>query len=114
MHELSIALSIVDGVLEELERRGAARATEVHLRLGRLAGVDREALQFSYGIACEDTALESSRLLIEDVEVTILCPNCGVERSTQVFPTLQCAVCGAVAESPLHGQELEIAAMEIA
>jgi hydrogenase nickel incorporation protein HypA/HybF len=114
MHELSIALSIVDGVLEELHRRGASRATEVHLRVGRLAGVDREALQFSYGIACEDTALESSRLLIEDVDVTILCPNCGVERPTQAFPTLQCAVCGTAAERLLQGQELEITAMEIA
>ncbi|HST77593.1 MAG TPA: hydrogenase maturation nickel metallochaperone HypA [Verrucomicrobiae bacterium] len=114
MHELSIALSIVDGALEELERHGADRAEAVHLRLGRLSGVDREALLFSYRLACEGTKLNSSRLQIEDVEVTIFCPSCGTERSTGAFPVLTCADCGTVAERLIHGQELEITAMEIA
>lgn len=114
MHELSIALSIVDGALEELQRLGAAEASAVHLRLGRLAGVDKEALQFSYGVACEETPLAASRLVIEDVEVAIFCPVCKSERLTISFPILRCAVCGALAERVVHGEELEIRAMEIA
>jgi hydrogenase nickel incorporation protein HypA/HybF len=65
MHELSIAVSIVDGALEELRRHGAAEATAIYLRVGRLSGVDKDALQFSYGLACQETALEHSRLIIE-------------------------------------------------
>jgi hydrogenase nickel incorporation protein HypA/HybF len=42
------------------------------LRLGSLAGVAREALLFSYGIACEGTSLEGSRLLIDEAEGTDL------------------------------------------
>jgi hydrogenase nickel incorporation protein HypA/HybF len=114
MHELSIAVNIVDGALEELRRQGAEQATAVHLRMGRLSGVDREALLFSYGIACQDTALADSRLVIEDVEVAILCPSCNAERPTRSFPVLTCAECGAFAKRVVHGEELEITGMEIA
>jgi hydrogenase nickel incorporation protein HypA/HybF len=114
MHELSIALSIVDGALEELQRRGATEASTIHLRLGRLAGVDKEALQFSYAVACQETPLAGSRLVIEDVDVAIFCPVCKNERLTNSFPILRCPGCGALAERVVHGEELEIRAMEIA
>lgn len=113
MHELSIALSIVDGVLDELRHRGASHASAVHLRLGLLSGVDKDALLFSYDVACQDTPLANSRLLIEDIDVTVLCPNCGRERPTKSFPVLICAACGTLADRVLHGDELEITAMEL-
>src|SRR5579859_4184040 len=98
MHELSIALSIVDGVLEELDRQKSGQVEAVHLRLGRLSGVDKDALSFSYGVACEGTPLANSQLLIEDVEVAIFCPACGRERPTRSFPLLTCAECGAASQ----------------
>ena len=42
MHELSIALSLLDLVAEEAGRRGV-RVAAVHLRLGPLSGVVRDA-----------------------------------------------------------------------
>jgi hydrogenase nickel incorporation protein HypA/HybF len=113
MHELSIALSIVDGVLEEAKRLGAAQVEAVHLRVGRLSGVDKQALLFSYGVASQETALERSRLVIEDVDVVILCPACGAERSPRSFPVLACGECGAMAQRVVHGEELEITGMEV-
>ncbi len=68
MHELSIALSIIELAEEEAQRHGDVRVNAVHLKLGRLAGVAKEALEFSYGLACEGTALAGSRLEIEDTE----------------------------------------------
>jgi hydrogenase nickel incorporation protein HypA/HybF len=44
MHELSIAMSIVDMAQEELERHGGLQVQAVHLKLGRLTGVVKEAL----------------------------------------------------------------------
>src|SRR5579859_129831 len=113
MHELSIALSIVDGALDELKRHGAAKATALHMRLGRLAGVDKDALLFSYSLACEGTALSASQLLIEDVEVGVFCPACNKEQPVLSYPLLQCAACGAVADRVIKGRELEITGMEI-
>lgn len=68
MHELSIALSIVDGVREEAERRRYVHVEAIHLRLGSLSGVDKDALLFAYPIACEGTLLENSTLQIEQVD----------------------------------------------
>ena len=68
MHELSIALSIIELAEEEAQRHGDVRVNAVHLKLGRLAGVAKEALEISYGLACEGTALAGSRLEIEDTE----------------------------------------------
>jgi len=53
---------------EEVDRRGGARVTVLHLKLGSLSGVVKEALTFSYEIACQGTALEGSQLVIEEVE----------------------------------------------
>jgi hydrogenase nickel incorporation protein HypA/HybF len=113
VHELSIALSIVDGALEELERRGAPEASAIHLRVGRLSGVDKDALLFSFAAASQETALAASRLVIEDVDVSVLCPACNTERPARSFPALTCAECGALAQHIIHGQELEITAMEL-
>jgi hydrogenase nickel incorporation protein HypA/HybF len=113
MHELSIALSIIDGALDELRRHEGARADAIHLRLGRLSGVEKDALLFSYDVACRQTALENSRLIIEDVPVSILCPSCRGEQPIAQFPSLTCAHCGAAGQL-MHGDELEITSMEIA
>src|ERR1700733_6508906 len=67
MHELSIAMSIVEMAQEESERRGGAQITAVHLTLGALSGVVKEALLSSYEMACEDTALSGSHLIIKEV-----------------------------------------------
>jgi hydrogenase nickel incorporation protein HypA/HybF len=114
MHELSIALSIVDGALEELHKHGGKEASAVHMRIGRLSGVDNDALLFSYGIACQDTSLAHSHLIIESVEVVIFCPCCAAERPTLSFPLMTCAECGSFAQRVVHGEELEITGMVIA
>jgi hydrogenase nickel incorporation protein HypA/HybF len=113
MHELSIAMSIVDGALEELKQHGAAEAKSLRLRVGRLSGVDKDALLFSYEVACQGTALDGSKLLIEEIDVTIMCPSCRAERAIRCFPMLICSECGAVADHVMHGEELEITGMEI-
>ena len=58
MHELSIAISLVEAAQEELEKLDGAKILAIHLRLGGLAGVVRDSLEFSYQIACQNTPLE--------------------------------------------------------
>ncbi len=80
MHELSIALSIVDLAEEEIEKQGAVQVTVVHLKLGLLSGVVKDALLSSYDLACEGTVLEGSRLMIEEVPVIAYCSKCEEPR----------------------------------
>ncbi len=57
MHELSIAISMIDQVAEESESRGGLKVEAVHLKLGLFSGVDKAALLFAYEMACEGTTL---------------------------------------------------------
>ena len=68
MHELSIALNILDIANEELVRHGGERIRAIHIQLGPLSGIAKEALLFSFGLACEGTAAEGSHLVIEETQ----------------------------------------------
>ena len=72
MHELSIAMSIAEAAAEEAQRHSGARVCAVHLRLGELSGVVKEALLFSWDASSEDTPVSGARLVIEDVGGTSL------------------------------------------
>ncbi|MFL6448164.1 MAG: hydrogenase maturation nickel metallochaperone HypA [Bryobacteraceae bacterium] len=113
MHELSIALSIIEGVEEELVRRGGPSISVVHLRLGPLSGVVKEALLFSYELACEGTPLAGSTLEIEGVPVIVFCPDCKKEQPVKSMQCLCCAVCGAPSGDVRRGSELEVFALEL-
>jgi hydrogenase nickel incorporation protein HypA/HybF len=65
MHELSIALSLVDLGVEESEGR-RVRVEALHVRVGALSGVVREALILNYQMASEGTPLQDSKLVIQE------------------------------------------------
>ncbi|MBV8630404.1 MAG: hydrogenase maturation nickel metallochaperone HypA [Silvibacterium sp.] len=112
MHELSIAMSIVDLALDEArERRVTIDA--VYLDLGPLSGVVADALRFSWEIACQDTALQGSRLLIREIPVEIHCSTCNANRTLDSVQWLCCPVCGTPALEVIHGKELAIIALEV-
>jgi hydrogenase nickel incorporation protein HypA/HybF len=113
MHELSIALSIVDRVLEESRNRENAAIEAIHLRIGELSGVDCEALRFAFQVACEETQLSRSKLQIHEVPVSLLCSTCGSEKRSVSAHQLCCSDCGTPSARIIHGRELELEALEI-
>jgi hydrogenase nickel incorporation protein HypA/HybF len=113
MHELSIALSLIDSATEEAARRGGAQVMALHLRLGPLSGVVKDALLFSYEVACNGTPLEGSRLVIEDVPVVIHCRECQRDQQLESIQRFCCPVCGTLSAEVVRGRELEFVAMEI-
>lgn len=112
MHELSIAMSIVDMAQEEAERR-KAQIDAVHLELGALSGVVKEALLFSYKVACDGTPLEGSRLVVKDVPIEVYCPVCKVPRILVSMQWFCCPDCGTQTPDVIHGKELVITALEL-
>jgi hydrogenase nickel incorporation protein HypA/HybF len=111
MHELSIALSIVE-VAEEVARREGARVAAVHLRLGPLSGVVSEALVSAFGLAREGTALEGAELVVEEVPLVARCPACAAERALATME-LCCPACGGPTPEVVSGRELEVVALEM-
>jgi hydrogenase nickel incorporation protein HypA/HybF len=113
MHELSIAMSIVELAEEEIERRGNIQITAVHLKLGALSGVVKEALLASYEMACEGTSLAGSRLVVEDLPIIVSCPNCQARRPVSSIQMFCCAECGTPTSEIVQGKEIEVVALEI-
>jgi len=113
MHELSIAMSIVEMAQEEAERRGI-QVCAIHLKLGRLSGVVKEALLSSYEMACYETPLAGTQLLIEEIPISVFCPNCKAERPLSSMQLFCCSECGTPTAEVVHGKELEVFALEVA
>jgi hydrogenase nickel incorporation protein HypA/HybF len=113
MHELSIAISLVEVAEEQAERLGGVRVEALKLRLGALSGVVRDALLFSFDLAAAGTAIEGARLEIEEIPVVVYCEIC---KSEQTLPSLQlfrCPVCGTPTPDVVQGRELELTALEV-
>ncbi|HEX3557454.1 MAG TPA: hydrogenase maturation nickel metallochaperone HypA [Thermoanaerobaculia bacterium] len=113
MHELSIAVSLIEAACEEVGRLGEVRIAALHLRLGALSGVVRQALEFSFELAAAGTAIEGARLEIEEIPVAVLCPHCGEERELPSLQHFRCPVCDTPTPDVVRGRELELTALEI-
>src|SRR5947209_5824192 len=112
MHEIGIANSILEAVLTEAERRPGAIARKVAVRIGELAAIDPDALQFSFETLTNDTKLACLKLEIEICPRQHRCPGCGTEFRVKDFNS-QCPRCAAVCTECISGDELELAYIEV-
>src|SRR3982074_2556275 len=113
MHELSIAMSILDMAQEEADLRRGVQVDAIHLKLGPLSGVVKEALLSAYDLAREATPLESCRLLIEEIPIVVYCRNCNAQRHVQSIQLFNCCECSAPVSEIIQGKELQVFALEI-
>lgn len=113
MHELSIAMSMIEMATDELKKYDARKVNTLYLKLGALSGVVSDALLFSWEIACQGTPLDGARLEIEEVPVVVYCANCRAEKTLSAVNSFFCPVCSTPAGEILQGKELEVTALEI-
>jgi hydrogenase nickel incorporation protein HypA/HybF len=113
MHELSIALSILDLVAEEVRARNLTAVLAIHVRVGPLSGVVGDTLCSAYDLVREGTELADTRLVIDESPLIVYCPACDREQSAVSPQELRCHECNALTPRVVRGHELEIAALEI-
>ena len=113
MHELSIAISMIDQISEESESRGGLEVEVVHLKLGIFSGVDQEALLFAWELACEGLALQGARLAIESIPLVIYCDACQKDRVPPSVYQLSCPECENPGQRIITGREIEVASLEV-
>ena len=112
MHELSIASSLLEKVLEERERHGGGRITEINLRVGKLSHIMPEPLEFAFQILAKDTAAEKARINIERVPVALKCRTCGWEGDA-AESSFDCARCKSSDVEIAAGMELVLASFTL-
>jgi hydrogenase nickel incorporation protein HypA/HybF len=113
MHEISVALSLLEGVQSTADEQGIDRVCAVHVRVGALSGIVRDALIFSWDVVTAETICEGSELRVEEVPLVIFCERCGGERSPRPGSGLLCPECETVSPRVVSGREMQLVAMEV-
>jgi hydrogenase nickel incorporation protein HypA/HybF len=107
MHELSIAISIVDTAIKQARMASANRVSEVELDIGILSGIEYKSLEFALGVAAKDTILEETLFRINRVEAVAECPACEHLYSPD-GKFSHCPECNKQGIRLIRGSELQI------
>ncbi|MGB6132609.1 MAG: hydrogenase maturation nickel metallochaperone HypA [Acidobacteriaceae bacterium] len=111
MHELSIALSMMEQMEQQALKHGGA-VRSVLVRIGDMSGVDCEALRFAWQIAREGTPFTRTELEIEKVPLLVRCSQCGETHEAQMF-AIACPRCVTPEQEIVTGRELELRSVEM-
>lgn len=112
MHELSIANSIVETVLQEIENKQLPPVQRIVVRVGVLSGVVPEALQFGFEAITRETPLENTRLVLEIIPIQGQCQACGRDFEVEEL-VFACPYCHSGKIKVINGEELDIAYLEV-
>jgi len=112
MHELSVAISIVDLAAEQARLAGAKSVRAIELDIGALSGVDINALKFALDIAFKDTLLEESEVKINHIDVACECMDCCLAFSAGTFVT-GCPECRGMNINIKRGKEMHLSSLLI-
>ena len=112
MHELSLMDALGQRVLAVAAREGAERVLAIRLRIGRLAGVDPEALRFAAAVVLAGTCAEGADLCIEEVPAACWCDACGAE-FLALEGQRECPRCGTLSTQLLRGRDLSLVAVDL-
>ena len=101
MHELSIATSLIDALLEIAKKQSSNKVVAVQLRVGKLRLISVDQLRFSYEVLSKGTVLEGSQLTVVETPGFTRCPNCGYGREFKTadasfhfaLPQMKCPKC---------------------
>ena len=112
MHELSIAVALIEQVEEAVAAENGIRASCVTVSVGALSGVDCEALELAFPVAAEGTIVQGARLVMNQVEARVRCKSCEAE-TVPDFPFFFCETCGSTDIEFLSGRELLLQSIEM-
>ncbi len=115
MHEVSIAMSLLDIIRQELAKHGATRLLSVEVHHGVLANIVPEALEFAFQSMTIDTEFAGARLTMVETPLTVRCGGCGVTFSPEPPDPLYmpCPTCGLeFGHTVLTGKELYLERIE--
>lgn len=107
MHELGIAMRIVEIAAGVAQQNGLEGVDEISMEIGELSGIVPEALAFSFEVASKNTILENSKLGIAIIQARACCNVCSKEFSPDGFLTV-CPECGTFECEIIQGKEVHI------
>ncbi|MFC2118542.1 hydrogenase maturation nickel metallochaperone HypA [Bacteroidota bacterium] len=107
MHELSIAMNIIDIAEEYLEKAGASKVFEIDIEIGELSGVIPEALEFAMNHAVKDSVLDNAKIKIIHIRGIAKCKLCSAEFAMKE-PYTPCPECSEYNSDIITGKEMRV------
>ena len=112
MHEMSLCESIMQIIEDEAQRQGFKRVIRVRLEIGRLSGVEIEAMRFGFDAVTRDSLADGAELEIIQLPGTAWCLPCGCEVEVQQrFDA--CPQCGSYQLQVVSGDQMQIKDLEV-
>ncbi len=112
MHELSIAMSLVQTAVRHAEAEGARSVQRVKVRVGALSGVEPDALSFCFPVAARESLCEGADLDLEIVPGAGTCPACGATSEVRDLMA-PCPTCGSWPLAVEGGRDLALDSLEV-
>lgn len=113
MHEVSIALSLIEIVTEQCRKKGFSRIEAINVKIGRASGIMTDALIFAFDAVKGESIAKNAVLNIQDIPVAGYCRDCCNTFTVNGEYVLSCPACGGVAFNVTAGRELDIIDMEV-
>ena len=110
MHEYSLVEALLARVEREAQRRNAVAVRRLSLRIGDLAGVERELFETAYATCREGTACAEAELVVRPVRVRWACSACGKDMASG--DVLTCPDCRSPARL-VEGDEIVLDRIEM-
>jgi len=112
MHELSIAMGIVDIANKEAVKHHVSNIELIELEIGTLSGIEMESLNFVWPLAVNGTVLEHAEKKIDVIKGKARCLDCGCDYDLDnIFDS--CPECKSYFKDIYHGKELRVKAIVV-
>jgi hydrogenase nickel incorporation protein HypA/HybF len=113
MHEVSIALSLLDIVETKCREAGYHSIDSVRVRVGKASGIMPEAFSFALDVAKKDTLARDAKFMIEWIPLGGLCNGCGSEFEMDESYIVECPRCASPSFKINKGYELQVVDMDV-
>jgi len=107
VHEAYLMNNLLAIAEKAAREEGEGPVTVIHLRIGEMAGVSIDALQFAFDCLSRGTAADGGRLEFERVPLAVRCSSCGAHSNPKDF-VFVCGACGSSEIEILTGREMEL------
>ena len=112
MHELSIAMGIVDIAEKETAKAKANKVDIIELEIGTLAGIEFDALEFVWPSAVKNTVLEKATKKIKVIHGEAKCSDCDtIFKLDNIYDA--CPNCKGYLKGIIKGKELLVKSLEV-
>jgi len=112
MHEYAVTQGMLDTVLQEANKVGAKKVTEIRLVIGDLSTILDESVQLYFDMMSEGTIAQGAKLIFKRVASRFRCNECGndFEKPSKGF---DCPKCGGFALPTAVGREFYIESIDV-